>query len=149
MGGEVENWLYDDGEDASKDDYNAKLQNLKEKANDFLSWAKLIKNKMEQEKRHLQQQEELKRRPQSSHGQSRQIPVVFENVDPFSQARSTSAGTSRSRNFQHPSQHDFRRYMMDIHFMADNHSLVALFLDMDGKEEIFNFNYCTYSIKIF
>merc|ERR1719328_544496 len=40
---EVENWLYDDGEDASKDDYNAKLQNLKEKVNDFLSWAKLIK----------------------------------------------------------------------------------------------------------
>jgi len=113
---EVENWLYDDGEDASKDDYNAKLQNLKEKVNDFLSWAKLIKNKMEQEKRHLQQQEELKRRPQSSHGQSRQIPVVFENVDPFSQTRSNSAGTSRSRNFQHPSQHDFRRYMMEDPF---------------------------------
>merc|ERR1719328_4424 len=113
---EVENWLYDDGEDASKDDYNAKLQNLKEKVNDFLSWAKLIKSKVEQEKRHLQQQEELKRRPQSSHGQSRQIPVVFENVDPFSQTRSNSAGTPRSRNFQHPSQHDFRRYMMEDPF---------------------------------
>merc|ERR1711915_462884 len=113
---EVENWLYDDGEDATKDDYNAKLQNLKEKVNDFLSWAKLIKNKTEQEKRHLQQQEELKRRPQSSNGQSRQIPVVFENVDPFSQTRSNSAGISRSRNFQHPSQNDFRRYMMEDPF---------------------------------
>jgi len=113
---ELENWLYDEGEEASKDDYNNQMKTLKEKVIDFLSWAKQIKNKIEHEKRILQQQEDMQRRPQSSDGQSRQIPVVFENNGPFTQSRSASAGSSRPRNFQHPSQHEFRRYMMEDPF---------------------------------
>merc|ERR1712198_475816 len=54
---DLENWLYDEGEEASKDDYNNQMKTLKEKVIDFLSWAKQIKNKMEHEKRILQQQE--------------------------------------------------------------------------------------------
>merc|ERR1712198_116087 len=37
---ELENWLYDEGEEASKDDYNNQMKTLKEKVIDFLSWAK-------------------------------------------------------------------------------------------------------------
>merc|ERR1711973_790212 len=66
---ELENWLYDEGEEASKDDYNNQMKTLKEKVIDFLSWAKQIKNKIEHEKRSLQQQEDMQRRPQSSAGQ--------------------------------------------------------------------------------
>merc|ERR1712029_206082 len=60
---ELENWLYDEGEEALKDDYNDQMKTLKEKVMDFLSWAKQMKDKIKHEKRILQQQEDMQRSP--------------------------------------------------------------------------------------
>merc|ERR1712117_812561 len=89
---DIENWLYEEGEEAAENVYKETLVSLKEKVQNYLLWkTRYLRVKQEEEERrkYLEQQE-MQRRPHSaghqSNRNSRQIPVVYEGVGPYTHA---------------------------------------------------------------
>jgi len=143
----IENWLYEEGEDAATDVYKETLVSLKEKVQNYLLWkTRYLRAKQEEEERrkYLEQQEkyleqqEMQRRPHSAghqniHRNSRQIPVVYEGVGPYTHTKPRQPSQHNSPNrhgyhdelgaggFYHPQhqrQTDFRRQMMEDPFFS-------------------------------
>merc|ERR1711902_93227 len=100
---EMETWLYEEGEDAPEQTYKDNLQCLSEQVELYKQWKTKflqIKAREEQQKRYLEQQQQ-QRRPNSGMGggrPSRQIPVVYEGVGPYTQSRPQSASREGHRN---------------------------------------------------
>merc|ERR1712227_686737 len=96
---EMENWLYEEGEDAPEEAYKENLKCLQEQLQYYQSWkTKFLQQKaMEEERRRYLEQQEQQRRPHSSSSPntqprpSRQIPVVYEGVGPYTHHRPQSA----------------------------------------------------------
>jgi len=101
---EMETWLYEEGEDAPEQTYKDNLQCLSEQVELYKQWKTKflqIKAREEQQKRFLEQQQQQPRRPNSGMGggrPSRQIPVVYEGVGPYTQTRPQSAPREGHRN---------------------------------------------------
>jgi len=130
-----------EGEEAAENVYKDTLTSLKENVQNYLLWkTRFLRVKQEEEERrkYLEQQE-MQRRPHSAGHQnninrhSRQIPVVYEGVGPYTHTkpRQQSAHSSPSRNgyhdemggggFFYPQQQrqtDFRRQMMEDPFFS-------------------------------
>merc|ERR1712213_254347 len=87
---EMENWLYEEGEEAPEEAYKENLKCLQEQVQYYQSWkTKFLQQKaMEEERRRYVEQQEQQRRPHSANPNSqqrssRQIPVVYEGVGPY------------------------------------------------------------------
>merc|ERR1712107_42884 len=99
---EMENWLYEEGEDAPEDAYKENLKCLQEQVQYYQSWkTKLLQQKaMEEERRRYLEQQEQQRRPHSvnpnsQQRSSRQIPVVYEGVGPYTHTQHRPQSTPR------------------------------------------------------
>ena len=104
---EMENWLYEEGEEAPEQTYKDNLQCLTKQVELYKQWRTKflqIRERDEQQMRYLeqqQQQQQQQRRPHSGMGggrPSRQIPVVYEGVGPYTQTRPQSAPREGARN---------------------------------------------------
>merc|ERR1711902_23796 len=100
---DMETWLYEEGEEAAEQTYKDNLQCLSEQVELYKQWRTQFlqaKAREEQQKRCLEQQQQ-QRRPNSGMGggrPSRQIPVVYEGVGPYTQSRPQSAPKEGHRN---------------------------------------------------
>merc|ERR1712107_415574 len=99
---EMENWLYEEGEDAPEEAYKENLKCLQEQVQYYQSWkTKLLQQKaMEEERRRYVEQQEQQRRPHSANPNSqqrssRQIPVVYEGVGPYTHTQHRPQSTPR------------------------------------------------------
>jgi len=150
---EMENWLYEEGEDAPEEAYKENLKCLQEQLQYYQSWkTKFLQQRAkEEERRRYLEHQEQQRRPHSSSSpntqqrSSRQIPVVYEGVGPYThtharpqsaprETRDTTGYPAQSRDStpgyyetragspgffsQHQARpgRDFRRQMMDDPF---------------------------------
>jgi len=101
---EMETWLYEEGEEAPEQTYKDNLQCLSEQVELYKKWRTKflqIKAREDQQRRYLDQQQQQQRRPNSGMGggrPSRQIPVVYEGVGPYTQTRPQSAPREGHRN---------------------------------------------------
>jgi len=101
---DMETWLYEEGEEAAEQTYKDNLQCLSEQVELYKQWRTQFlqaKAREEQQKRYLEQQQQQQRRPNSGIGggrPSRQIPVVYEGVGPYTQSRPQSAPREGHRN---------------------------------------------------
>jgi len=124
---DIETWLYEEGEDASEQNYREYLKTLHDQVQLFMTWKNnflQMKAKEEERRRLLEQQ----RRPQSSpdQRQGRQIPVVFEGVGPYhhSPQRAQHPQDPRYQQqyhddpyyHQHQRPREYRRQMMEDPF---------------------------------
>merc|ERR1711902_52149 len=87
---EMENWLYEEGEEAPEEAYKENLKCLQEQVQYYQSWkTKFLQQKAKEEerRRYLEQQEQrrpyLSSSPNTQPSPSRQIPVVYEGVGPY------------------------------------------------------------------
>ena len=99
---EMENWLYEEGEDAPEEAYKENLKCLQEQVQYYKSWkTKFLQQKaMEEERRRYLEQQEQQRRPHSANPNSqqrssRQIPVVYEGVGPYTHTQHRPQSTPR------------------------------------------------------
>merc|ERR1712029_1167641 len=98
---EMENWLYEEGEDAPEEAYKENLKCLQEQVQYYQSWkTKFLQQKaIEVERRRYLVQQEQRRphsaNPNSQQRSSRQIPVVYEGVGPYTHTQHRPQSTPR------------------------------------------------------
>ena len=82
---EIENWLYEGGEDAPEQAYKDNLKTLHDQVQFYAKWrTDFLERKAKEEERRKFVEQQQQRRPQSADPrQSRQIPVMFEGVGPY------------------------------------------------------------------
>jgi len=100
---QTENWLYEEGEDASKQSYADILKSLHNKMNVFQMWKdKYYQMKVKEEERRTFIEQEQQRQSQG-HINSRQIPVVYEGTGPY-EARESQRQRPAENNLGYPHQ---------------------------------------------
>ena len=79
---QIENWLYDEGEDVSEESYRDILKQLKDRVKVFQMWrSRMVEMRAREQERSSRSRPSPGVAPQS--GRSRQIPVVFEGEAPY------------------------------------------------------------------
>merc|ERR1719336_1186409 len=99
--------VHEDGEDAPEEAYKENLKCLQEQVQYYQSWkTKFLQQKaMEEERRRYLEQQEQQRRPHSANPNyqqrsSRQIPVVYEGVGPYTHTQHRPQSTPRETRDQ-------------------------------------------------
>jgi len=79
---QIENWLYDEGEDVSEESYRDILKQLKDRVKVFQMWrSRMVEMRAREQERSSRSRPSPGVAPQS--GRSRQIPVVYEGEAPY------------------------------------------------------------------
>lgn len=79
---QIENWLYDEGEDVSEESYRDILKQLKDRVKVFQMWrSRMVEMRAREQERSSRSRPSPGFAPQS--GRSRQIPVVYEGEAPY------------------------------------------------------------------
>ena len=79
---QIENWLYDEGEDVSEESYRDILKQLKDRVKVFQMWrSRMVEMRAREQERSSRRRPSPGVAPQS--GRSRQIPVVYEGEAPY------------------------------------------------------------------
>merc|ERR1712232_1008873 len=105
---QIEAWLYEEGEDAGKEDYRETNKLLQEKFKIFQLWRSKMAEMMAREEARRNQ-----RRPSPGPRPSRQIPVVYEGESPYT--RQTSA-RPQSAPFDSMNRQRRQRHVMEDPF---------------------------------